>query len=111
MPGSFRIAQTQVAEFHRRSRPVLHLDDLPEIESYSPTPEQMIARKERFARLRDLILKLSPRRREIVLLKYFGEMRNQEIAALLDLDERSVASHLSRALKDLQELSIELEVE
>jgi RNA polymerase sigma-70 factor (ECF subfamily) len=99
----FRIAQTQVAEFHRRSRPILSLDDLPDIESSSPSPEQMIAQKERFTRLRDVIRTLSPRRQEIVLLRFFGDLRNQEIATLLDLDERSVASHLSRALKDLQQ--------
>jgi DNA-directed RNA polymerase specialized sigma24 family protein len=41
------------------------------------------------------------RRREIVALRYFGGLRNQEIAAVLGLGERTVAAHLSRALRDL----------
>jgi RNA polymerase sigma factor (sigma-70 family) len=49
-----------------------------------------------------MIAKLSPRRRDIVTLRFFGGLRNQEIAAVLKLDERSVASHLSRALEDLR---------
>jgi RNA polymerase sigma-70 factor, ECF subfamily len=47
---------------------------------------------------------LPPRRRDILLLKFFGGLRNQEIARMLNLDERTVASHLSRALDDLRRL-------
>jgi DNA-directed RNA polymerase specialized sigma24 family protein len=35
------------------------------------------------------------------MLKFYGGLRNSEIAAVLGLDERSVASHLCRALDDL----------
>ena len=44
-----------------------------------------------------------PRRREIVLLRFASGLRNQEIARVLNLDERTVASHLCRALEDLQQ--------
>ncbi|MBZ0310768.1 MAG: LuxR C-terminal-related transcriptional regulator, partial [Anaerolineae bacterium] len=33
----------------------------------------------------------------------FGGLRNQEIAQVLHLDERTVASHLSRGLDELYE--------
>jgi RNA polymerase sigma-70 factor (ECF subfamily) len=59
-------------------------------------------RKETFAQLSGMIASLSPRRRDIVTLRFFGGLRNREIAAILNLDERSVASHLSRALDDLR---------
>ena len=52
--------------------------------------------------MRKLIETLSPRRKETILLKYFAGLRNQEIAHLLSLDERTVASHISRGLADLQ---------
>jgi len=45
---------------------------------------------------------LTPRRQEIVALRFFGGLRNREIAAVLDLDERTVAAHLARGLADLQ---------
>ena len=60
--------------------------------------------EERFARLRGLMARLSPRRQEIVTLRFFGELPNREIARVLGLDERTVASHLCRALDDLERL-------
>ncbi len=49
-----------------------------------------------------MIETLSPRRQEVITLRFFGELRNQEIAEILSLDERTVASHLCRAIEDLQ---------
>lgn len=57
------------------------------------------------------INQLSPRRQEVLLLRYFGGLRNNEIALALNLDERTIAAHLSRALAQLQtELETNLEV-
>ncbi len=99
----FRIAYSEVSQFYRQQRHEhLSLDDLPDIQSSALSPDQAVLRKEQFARLRARIATLSPRRQEIITLRFFGELRNQEIAAVLGLDERTVASHLSRALEDLQ---------
>jgi histidinol dehydrogenase len=101
----FRIAYNQIQQFYRqRHIEVFSLDDLPDLQSDSPSLDQILAQKERFARLRDALATLSPRRQEIVTLKFFGGLRNQEIAEVLDLNERTVASHLSRALDDLQRI-------
>ncbi|HML20759.1 MAG TPA: sigma-70 family RNA polymerase sigma factor [Aggregatilinea sp.] len=103
----FRIAHSRVQQFYRQ-RHVRHepvpLDDLPDIESHLPSPDQVFADKERFWELRQAIEMLSPRKQEIVTLRFFGELRNREIAAVLGLDERTVASHLSRAVEDLQRM-------
>jgi RNA polymerase sigma-70 factor (ECF subfamily) len=98
----FRIAYSEVSQFYRQRREHLSLDELPDIQSSALSPDQMVLRKEQFARLRARIGTLSPRRQEIITLRFFGGLRNQEIAAVLGLDERTVASHLSRALEDLQ---------
>jgi RNA polymerase sigma-70 factor (ECF subfamily) len=103
----FRIAHNQVSQFYRRHRPgteALSLDELPEIQAHHLAPDSALLRKEQFDQLSALIADLPPRRRDILLLKFFGGLRNQEIAHLLDLDERTVASHLSRALDDLRRL-------
>jgi RNA polymerase sigma-70 factor (ECF subfamily) len=108
----FRIAHNCVATYHRRAfvRRTLALDDVPEIASPYATPEGALADKDCFIRLHTAIRRLSPRRQEIITLRYFGDLRNQEIAAVLGLDERTVAAHLSRALRDLQaELADEIE--
>jgi RNA polymerase sigma-70 factor (ECF subfamily) len=101
----FRIAHSQIALFYRQQRRInesIALDDLPDIQGGELPLEQAVQRKEQFARLRVLCLALAPRRREVLLLRFFGGLRNQEIAEVLGLDERTVASHLSRALDDLR---------
>ncbi|MCC6613222.1 MAG: sigma-70 family RNA polymerase sigma factor [Anaerolineae bacterium] len=103
----FRIAHNEVARFHARlgrQPPPLALDDLPLIAGDFPDPERDLERREGFARLRGLIGQLAPRRQEIVTLRFFGELPNREIALALGLDERTVASHLCRALDDLERL-------
>jgi DNA-directed RNA polymerase specialized sigma24 family protein len=49
----------------------------------------------------------SPRRREIITLKFLqvASLRNREIAIVLELDERTIASHLQRGLQDLNRKS------
>jgi RNA polymerase sigma factor (sigma-70 family) len=49
-----------------------------------------------------MLNELPPRQREVILLKYFGNLRNREIGQILELDERTVASHLSRGLGALR---------
>lgn len=64
-------------------------------------PEQAAVQQEDFERLHRLVAALPPRRREVVSLRFFAELRNQEIAKVLGINERSVASHLCRAIEDL----------
>jgi RNA polymerase sigma-70 factor, ECF subfamily len=90
----FRIAHNTVQQFYRtlQRRQTLLLDDLPEIESTGLLPDERLVRQEEFARLHQVI----------ITLRFFGGLRNQDIAAILNLDERTVASHLSRGLKALE---------
>ncbi len=99
----FRIAFNQVAAFHRRSPPGIHpIDDFASFPSEHPMPEDWLAEQERARRVRAMLTTLAPRRQEIMTLRFYGGLRNKEIAVVLGLDERSVAAHLSRALADLQ---------
>lgn len=100
----FRIVHNLVSDFYRRGRgseESVPLEELPELEASTLLPADAVLQKEKFAYLRRLIGTLSPRRQEIITLKFFGGLRNREIAALLGLDERTVASHLCRGVKDL----------
>jgi RNA polymerase sigma-70 factor (ECF subfamily) len=100
----FRIAHNLISNFYRqgqRREEPLPLEDLPDLQASALLPEDVVLQKEKFAYLRWLIGTLSPRRQEVVTLKFFGGLRNQEIAQVLGLDERTVASHLCRGLEDL----------
>lgn len=99
----FRIAYAHVVQFYRQRRiDTIPFDELPDMKSDIPTPDAMLIQKEQFLRLRARIQSLSPRRQEIVTLRFLGGLRNQEIAEVLGLDERTIAAHLSRAIEDLQ---------
>jgi RNA polymerase sigma-70 factor (ECF subfamily) len=102
----FRIAYNCLADHHRRKGAPgepLDLDELPPILllQADSLPEDAVLRKEEFAQLHRFLLTLSPRRQEIITLKFFGGLHNSKIAKVLGLDERTVASHLCRGLDDL----------
>lgn len=97
----FRITHNHVSQFYRGRADLLSIDEVSDIISDDLSPDQTIIRKEQFIHLRSLLQTLSPRRQEIIRLKFFGELRNQEIAAVLGLDERTIASHLCRGIEDL----------
>lgn len=100
----FRLAHDRVIDFYRQARRTgsdLPLDDLPDLRANDLLPAEVILQKEKFANLQRLIATLSPRRQEIITLKFFGGLRNQEIAEILNLDQRTVAAHLCRGLEDL----------
>ena len=101
----FRIAHNLVSNFYRAGwnapEPITPAD-LPDLQSADGLPADALARKELLAYLRGLLSTLSPRQQEIVTLRFFGGLRNKEIATLLALDERTVAAHLCRGIRALQ---------
>ncbi len=107
----FRTSHNLIVDYYRRNeRIAIALD--PKVRapeglggrpSRAPLPEEALTQQETFQHMRDLITTLSPRRQEVITLKFFGGLRNKEIADILNLDERTVASHLSRGLQDLRD--------
>lgn len=109
----FRIAHNAVTDYHRRNAGrdrLLSVDDLPHIKCDALLPEEVVLQKESFAQLRRAIATLSPRKQECITLKFFGELRNAEIASVLGLDERTVAAYICRGLEDLHSKYLEEQV-
>ncbi len=110
-PGSFsawlfRIAHNEIAGYYRRMGPRRHdvaLEESPEAHGEQSPAGATLESAERAALIRELLNDLPPRQREVILLKYFGNLRNREIGRILELDERTVASHLSRGLNKLRQ--------
>jgi RNA polymerase sigma-70 factor (ECF subfamily) len=110
-PGSFaawlfRIAHNRVLTESAKNRHPIDLN--PDAVSgrtaslVDQSPEATLEQSEDAQLIRRLIRSLSPRRQEVVTLRFFGGLRNREIAEVLGLDERTVASHLCRALDELR---------
>jgi len=105
----FQIARRLIADHYRRAAPAdpAPYEQLERTPATRLPPQQVMEQEEQQRRVRAVVATLSPRRQEIVVLRYFGGLGNREIAQILGLDERTVASHLSRALRDLHERLVE----
>ena len=68
-----------------------------------PTPEALTLGGERDAELRAALARLGERDREVLWLRYFGELDEQETAAALGVRRGTVKSRTSRALDRLRE--------
>ena len=106
-PGSFaawlfRIAHNRVLMEYRLDRHPVALESDAQAALVDQSPEAAFEQAEEAEVIRRLIRTLSPRRQEVVTLRFFGGLRNREIAEVLGLDEHTVASHLCRALDELR---------
>lgn len=102
----FRIAHLRVMGHLRRYRTRREIAtdpaDMLHVHSPDPTPADALLRKQQAEALRQQVRLLPRRRQEVVTLRFFGGLRNHEIADVLGINERTVASHLCRALDDLE---------
>jgi len=88
-------------DYYRTKPQQVSIDDLPEIESNSILPEEAIERQELFEELQSMIKRLPNSQADIVTMRFFTGMRNKEIAQVLDISEKTVASNLYRGLRNL----------
>lgn len=100
----FTIARNNVNDFYRRQgRTVneVHIDDADDNEADSLELDQLLILKEYASEIRLLLDALPNRRREVLILRYFSGLRNNEITQVMGIEERTVSSHLSHGLRDL----------
>jgi len=71
--------------------------------SESLAPDDSVIRTERAALLREALESLGPPCREIIELRYFGELSYEEISTALELKVKTVSSRLSKCLDRLEE--------
>jgi RNA polymerase sigma-70 factor (ECF subfamily) len=101
----FRIARSVAADAHRKARPTIPWDAVPE--SQHPVdevdPEGSLVRREQEAEVRALVGRLLEDKREIVLLRFAGDLTLREIAAIVGKRESTVHHHLRAALDIMKE--------
>lgn len=99
----FTIARNTITDHYRRNGRRETLVSLDAAEPLpTPVPDRTTAAPEESAQLQQFILMLPERQREIITLRYYGGLRNQEIAAVLGIGEKTVSAYLSRALDELR---------
>jgi RNA polymerase sigma-70 factor, ECF subfamily len=104
----FSIARNAaVDELRRRRRRPDHASDV-ELAADS-VPNDALEQVERRVTVRDALAMLPLREREIVLLKFHGQLSNGELARALGISESNAATRLHRALTRLRECCRQLD--
>jgi RNA polymerase sigma-70 factor (ECF subfamily) len=70
--------------------------------SSAATPDEVLVNGERFALLRQALDHLGDPCREIIELRYFGDLSYEELSAALQLNPKTVSSRLSKCLDRLE---------
>ena len=73
--------------------------------SSTPTPDTTLINEERMALVTESLEQLGDPCREIVELRYFGDLSYEEIGKSLDLNLKTVSSRLSKCLDRLEEIA------
>jgi RNA polymerase sigma-70 factor (ECF subfamily) len=105
-PWILRVTRNAAVDFlrRRRARPPsqdLVAEDLRDLESRAPNPEEDCARQDRKRLVQKALARLTRLNREIIILKEIQEMSLQEIAALLGIPLGTVKSRSNRARIEL----------
>lgn len=98
----FQIARNTLRDYYRQRAPFLSLDPEAQVMSHAPDPHEQIQTTDEHQELKRLVQSLPNKQKETVLLSLMSELKNKEIAALLHLSEKTVASNLSRGLQFLR---------
>lgn len=69
----------------------------------SPSPDYQVVKTEEMKILQSCISQLSPQEREIISLKFGGEMTNRQIAKLLGMSESNVGTTAYRIIRKLRD--------
>lgn len=101
----FRIARHTVTDSYRRHKPSVSLDMLPDMVEaiVEQNPETILLRREQLARLRMLVADLAPDKRELLSLRFAGDLSTSEIAVLVGKNQEAVKKQLTRTLHTLRE--------
>ena len=87
----------------KRHVPILSVDLLPEEDAPdpAPSPEKVVGELEETSQIRRLLTSLGPQDRAAVVLRYWYDFSEEEIARTLSLTVSAVKSRLHRARKEM----------
>ena len=98
----FGIARNAAVDAHRRRRPALPWEAAPETGN-GRSPEDEAIQNERLESLRALIADLDTYQRDLLALRFAGELSAREIAPLVGRSEAAVKKQLTRTISNLRE--------
>ncbi|QKZ12177.1 RNA polymerase sigma factor [Spirosoma sp. KUDC1026] len=106
----FRIMRNKLARLHQKAAVLVHDDELSfDFQRlFSPAVDDLITQQEtsaeQVARLQQSIRQLPGRQREAIILAFYDNFSNEEIAGIMGINHQSVINHLNRGLTTLRDL-------
>jgi RNA polymerase sigma-70 factor (ECF subfamily) len=100
------IARRQTAQFFRRRKPELRLEQAGNLVASLPSVDYLVGRRISFEQARQALKKISPERAEVLILTIFGGLSLAEAALTLGKSEAAVKMLISRGLQDLRSRSV-----
>jgi RNA polymerase sigma-70 factor (ECF subfamily) len=103
----FQIARSTVTDYLRKLRRTrgLHvsIDQIHDLEAEFPSPEERLLHEERVRRLLNAVAELRPNDREVLELRYGGQLSHREVADILGITENAATVRVHRALRRLED--------
>lgn len=96
----YRIAINETVNYTRRSKPFVPLEEMHLAQSAER--DDQVRRKEMNLRLHNAILKLKPKHRLLIILKYYVDFSYEQISSVTGIPERKVKSRLFEARQCLR---------
>lgn len=104
----YRMARNAYFDSRRKSGREVAVNELPELESNEPLPEEIMTQKQDTSRLQEALRRLPEDKREVLILSRFQNLRYDEIGRILGCEAGAVKVRVYRALKELRERFCEL---
>ena len=105
----YRIARNSWVDYFKKAkRETSWNEEMEEPVSEEPNPSEHLEENQKLAQLRAALAKLSPEKREVLVLSRYQDMKYEEIAELLGCAVGTVKARVHRAIKDLKDIYFEL---
>lgn len=102
-PFLYRVARNLVTdELRRRAVRARWAQRAPHEAELEPSPDQLLAERDRNAAVADAIHRLPPRRREALVLAFMNGLSYREVADAMGVSVSTVKNQISAALADLR---------
>ncbi|MBD6615714.1 sigma-70 family RNA polymerase sigma factor [Komarekiella sp. 'clone 1'] len=96
------IARRKTADYFRRKRPTLPLEEASQVADGTISPDELVTRQLSLEQIAQALSLLTPERAEAVALQIFAGLSAAEVGQVMGKSEAAVKMLICRALKDLR---------
>lgn len=105
----YQVARNLFLDHVEKKRPEDSLDDLPDATTAEQeTPDDLFLSRQESQLIREAMNRLPPRKREVLYLSRYRDMKYEDIATVMGCTEGAVKILVHRSLKELREIYLQI---